>query len=347
MKNRVLHFKAPPRILTAASAVGGEEHNGPLGAAFDFHDNSDRFGADTWEHAEAALGGTVFSLLLNRAGISHKDIGLLFAGDLENQCVASSEGLMPFGVPYLGLYGACSTCGEGLLCAAMALAHEQAPDYAAVVTTSHFCAAERQFRTPIEYGGQRPPTAQWTATAGGAFLLSKDKGRVQIPCVMAGRMIDSGIRDASNMGAAMAPAAADSLLTYLSEENATPYDFDAIITGDLAKEGSAILYELLKKEGVSIEERHFDCGKLLYDYQEQDVHAGASGCGCSAAVMAAHFFPKLKAGELKRVLFLATGALMSPSSLLQGGNICGIAPVVCLENVSQVSACTDDGCPIF
>ncbi|MBO7150428.1 MAG: hypothetical protein J6V82_01620 [Clostridia bacterium] len=169
---RVLSFDTPPRILCAASAVGGEEYNGPLGASFDFHDNTDRFGADTWEHAEAALSGTVFSLLLNRAKISHKEIGLLFAGDLENQCVASSEGLAPFGVPYVGLYGACSTCGEGLMAAATTLAHEGAPSLAAVVTTSHFCAAERQFRTPIEYGGQRPPTAQWTATAGGAFLLS-------------------------------------------------------------------------------------------------------------------------------------------------------------------------------
>ena len=333
---RILHFARPPRILSAASAVGGEEFNGPLGREFDFHDDSDRFGADTWEHAEAALSGTVFSLLLNRAKISHTDVGILFAGDLENQCVASSEGLAPFGIPYVGLYGACSTCGEALMAAATALAHKNAPSLAAAVTTSHFCAAERQFRTPIEYGGQRPPTAQWTATAGGAFLLSKDKGQVEIPSVMAGRLVDSGIRDASNMGAAMAPAACDSLLAYFFESNTTPYDYDAIITGDLAKEGSAILYELLKKEGVSIENRHFDCGKLLYDYGKQDVHAGASGCGCSAAVLAAHFYPKLKTGELKKVLFLATGAMMSPSSLLQGGNIFGIAPVVCLAHNASI-----------
>ena len=332
MKHSVVHFNSPPHILYAASAVGGEEKNGPLGRYFDFHDESDKFGGDTWEHAEANLASTVFSLLMNKANMDHRQIDLLCAGDLENQCVASAEGLMGFGVPYMGLYGACSTSGEGLIAAALALVASEM-QYAVAITTSHFCAAERQFRTPLEYGAQRSPTAQWTATAGGGFLLGKDGGKVKISSVMPGRMIDSGIRDASNMGAAMAPAAADSLLRFFDSTGETPYDFDAIITGDLAKEGASILCELLEKEGVSIKNRHFDCGMLLYDYDEQDVHAGASGCGCSASVLASYFFPRIQNGDFRRVLFLATGALMSPSSIFQGGNIVGIAPVVCLEGV--------------
>lgn len=319
-----------PRILAAASAVGGEEYHGPLGPLFDFHDESDRFGADTWEHAESRLSHTVFSLLLNRAHMDHRTPDVLFAGDLENQCVASHEGLGSFGVPYVGLYGACSTAGEGLMLAALALSVPGGPDTAAVVTTSHYCAAERQFRTPLEYGSQRAPTAQWTATAGGAFLLSRAEGDVAVEAVMPGRVVDAGLRDPSNMGAAMAPAVADSLLRYLGERGETIDAYDAVITGDLAKEGSFWLDDLLKKEGVLIKNRHFDCGTLLYDYEKQDVHAGASGCGCSAAVLAARFLPALRDGEFGRVLFVATGALMSPSSLLQGGHIAGIAPVVCL-----------------
>lgn len=334
MKNSVIIFKTPPRIVASASAVGGEEANGPLGKQFDFHDATDRFGGDTWEHAEANLAGTVFSLLLNKAKLDHRQVDMVFAGDLQNQCVASSEGLMGFGIPYVGLYGACSTCGEALLSASLALSVPEGIHHAVALTTSHYCAAERQYRTPLEYGAQRPPTAQWTATAGGGFLLTNERrGKVEIEAVMPGRIVDSGIRDANNMGAAMAPAVVDSLHRYFEARDERPSDYDAIITGDLAKEGSSILKKMLNEEGVSIDTKHFDCGKLLYDYEEQDVHAGASGCGCSAAVLSAHFMRKLEAGELRRVLFVATGALMSPTSLLQGGNIAGVAPVVCLHSV--------------
>lgn len=216
--------------------------------------------------------------------------------------------------------------------AALAVSSPWGVRYAVSLTTSHYCAAERQFRTPLEYGAQRPPTAQWTATAGGGFLVSKEKrGKVEIEAVMPGRIVDSGIRDAANMGAAMAPAVVDSLHRYFESRDERPSDYDAIITGDLAKEGSVMLEKMLNLEGVSVKNNHFDCGKLLYDYDTQDVHAGASGCGCSASVLAAHFLPMLEIGELRRVLFIATGALMSPSSLLQGGNIGGIAPVVCLR----------------
>lgn len=327
---KVTIFEKTPYILASSSVVGGEESNGPLGAEFDYHDQSDRFGADTWEHAEGKLAGLVFSLLMKKADFDHRQVDMLFAGDLQNQCVATSEGLMPYGIPYLGLYGACSTSGEGLLLSSLALSVPGGISHAVAITTSHFCAAERQYRTPLEYGSQRSPTAQWTATAGGGFLLGREPSSVAVEAVMPGRIMDSGLRDASNMGAAMAPAAADSLLCYLAERDERPSDYDAIITGDLAKEGSSILYELLEKEGVFIRDRHFDCGMLLYDYDKQDVHAGASGCGCSASVLAAHFLPQIRRGELRRVLFMATGALMSPSSLLQGGNIAGISPVVAL-----------------
>ena len=215
MKNSVILFRDPPRIVASASAVGAEEAKGPLGKQFDFSDLSDRFGGDTWEHAEACLSSTVFSLLMNKAKFDHRQVDMLFAGDLQNQCVASSEGLMGFGIPYVGLYGACSTCGEGLMQAALALSVPHGIRYAVSLTTSHYCAAERQYRTPLEYGCQRPPTAQWTATAGGGFLLTKEKrGWVEVEAVMPGRIVDSGIRDASNMGAAMAPAVVDSLHRY-------------------------------------------------------------------------------------------------------------------------------------
>ena len=327
----ILHLGQPVRIFSRASAVGHDEYRGPLGALFDFHDETDRFGADTWEKAEGELGRTVLNLALGRAGIPHTSLDLLFAGDLQNQCVASSGGLATFGLPYLGLYGACSTFVEGLLCASLALNGTQDLSRVGVVTTSHNCAAERQFRLPLEYGGQRPPTAQWTATAGGCALLERGEDGVCITAVMPGKMVDGGIRDAANMGAAMAPAVADTILRYFAESGDSPTDYDAIVTGDLGREGSAILSDLLAGKGVSLRDRHRDCGVMLYDPAYQDVHAGGSGCGCCASVTAAHFLPMLERGEIGRILLMATGALMSPSSIQQGGSIIGIAPLVVLE----------------
>ncbi len=350
-------------IEYTSSAVGHEEFFGPLGDLFDFHDESDRFGARTWELAESELGRITLNLALKKAGLRPSDVGIIFAGDLQNQCVATSQGLASFGIPYMGLYGACSTCGEGLLSSSVFLNSSPAVERAAVVTSSHNCAAERQFRTPIEYGGQRTPTAQWTATAAGAFILRRmetnekeisaipdenfsktnlsaiknakkpsETHTVYIDEVMVGKIVDGGVTDAGNMGAAMAPAAADSIETYLKESARTPEDFDAIITGDLGREGSEILCELLLSVGINIKKKHLDCGMLMYDFKRQDVHSGASGCGCSASVMASHFIPEMKKGKYKNVMFLATGALMSPSSIQQGGSIAGIAPVVVLRS---------------
>lgn len=324
----------PVRILSSVSAVGKQEYEGPFGKKFDFHDETDLFGADTWEHAEGNLSHTVFNLLCNKARVKPSEIDLLFSGDLQNQCVASSEGHVAEKIPYFGLYAACSTLCEGLLLASLSLSANPDWERAAVVTTSHNCAAERQFRLPLEYGGQRPPTAQWTATAGGAYLLSKKEGGVRITEGMAGVMKDAGISDASNMGAAMAPAVLETLLSYFGESGKAPTDFDAILTGDLGHEGSAILLELAEEKGLSLRGKHLDCGALLYDRKTQDAHAGGSGCGCSASLHSAHFLPKLESGAYKRILFMATGALMSTGSIQQGGHIIGIAPLIALESAN-------------
>lgn len=332
---QVITLREPVGIFAYAAIGGKEEAEGPLGGALDHSDPSDRFGQKTWELAESELSHEVLSLALKRAHLSHKDLSFLFAGDLQNQCVASSCAHLENEVPFFGIYGACSTCTEGLVLAALTLSGCPDPLIAATVTTSHNSAAERQFRTPIEYGGQRPPTAQWTATAGGAFLVRKGGNAPMITRVMAGVMKDGGISDPFNMGAAMAPSAAASISSYLSLTNTTIADYDAIVTGDLGDEGSELLKILLSREGIRIEDKHLDCGKLLYDMKEKDCHAGASGCGCSAAVLAAKFLPALEKGDLKSILFLSTGALMSPSSVQQGKSIIGVAPVMELHAPSK------------
>ncbi len=331
-KKRIFHFEQPITVAQTATAVGCEEAKGPYGKHFDFHDDSDRFGAKTWELAEGEMARCALNLALKKRAISHEEVDLLFAGDLQNQCMASSAGLYSFGIPYIGLYGACSTSVEGLLMASFSMNAQKEFVRTAVVTSSHTCAAERQFRLPIEYGGQRTPTAQWTATAAGAFLLEREGGGACITAGMVGRAIDGGISDANNMGAAMAPAVCDSLLSYFEESGESVGDFDLIVTGDLGTEGSAILEVLCRDVGFSLKDRHFDCGANLYDLQKQDAHAGASGCGCAASMLAAYFVPKLARGEYSRLLVMATGALMSPSSVQQGGSIIGIAPVAILEH---------------
>ena len=288
---------------------------------------------NTWERAEEEMSRLALNTALNKAGISHKDLSIIASGDLQNQCVASSGGLFSFGAPYFGLYGACSTATESLIIAATYLSLTEDAVYGAAVTSSHNCAAERQFRTPLEYGGQRSPSAQWTATASGAFVLSKKPSNVKITAFMPGKIVDGYIKDASNMGAAMALAASDSILSFFSEES--PEDFDIILTGDLGRVGSDILHDLIKEGSenfIKLNSLHADCGTIIYDKKYQDVHAGGSGCGCSASVMAAYYIPKLSRGEIKKMALLSTGALMSPSSVLQGEHILGIAPLIVLEH---------------
>ncbi len=324
---KIISFKKNPPTFLSYAAVGGyEERRGPLGEKFDFCDDTDRFGMPTWELAEGEMGRISLNLAMNKRHMNPGELDALFAGDLENQCVASSGGLYSFGIPYVGLYSACSTCTEALLLLSTFISCTDI-SCGATVTTSHNSAAERQFRTPIEYGGQRTPTAQWTATAAGAFILGRG-GRVKILDGMIGKIVDGLVSDASNMGAAMARAAFDSVYNYFAISGKSPRDFDHIVTGDLGSVGSLLFEELIKKELPACEGRHLDCGNLLYDSKNADIHSGASGCGCSASVLASHFLPQLESGKLKNILFLSTGALMSPSSVLQGENILGIAPVI-------------------
>ena len=325
---KIISFERKPYIVSSASVGGREEKNGPLGNYFDLTDESDRFGKDTWEKAEGEMGRISLSLALKKANLDPDEIDALFAGDLENQCVASSGGLYSFGIPYIGLYSACSTCTEALLLLSSMISSGQITT-GATVTTSHNSAAERQFRTPIEYGAQRTPTSQWTATAAGAFVLSsRIKSNIYINDGMIGKIVDGLTTDGSNMGAAMSRAAVDTVYTYLSLKNKDAEEFDAIFTGDLGKIGSEIFRDMIKKDFPYAAKIHEDCGTLLYDMNKKNVNAGASGCGCSASVLSTYVLPRVESGKFKNILFLSTGALMSPSSILQGENILGIAPIL-------------------
>ncbi len=323
-------------ILSAAAVVGGKEHAGPLGAHFDFFNNTDRFGENTWEKAESEMQRMALAAALDKASLSSSDVEMLFAGDLLNQCTGSSYGLLSYDIPYLGLYGACSTSAEGLLLASAMVGAGYA-NMAAAVTSSHNAAAERQFRTPLEYGGQRPPTGQWTVTGAGAFILTSheaasERALAHISASLAGIVVDAGVTDAANMGAAMAPAALSTLERYLAASQTAVADYDLIVTGDLGWEGSRILCDLATASGIDLSPRHNDCGKMIFSRAIQDTHSGGSGCGCSAVVLASYLLPKLQCGELRRMLYMATGAMMSPDSVKQGQSIPGIAHLICLES---------------
>ena len=321
-----LAFERPPALLGQAAVGGKREAQGPLGADLDKTFGDTSLGMDTWEQAEAQLQKEAVALALARAGLKPEDLDLIFAGDLLNQCISSTFGVMGYQVPFLGQYGACSTMAQALLLAALAV-ESGAARQAAAVTSSHFCSAERQFRLPLEYGGQRSPTAQWTATAAGCAVVGLS-GRVKVRGGLVGKIVDLGVKDPANMGAAMAPAAADSITRYLRDTGTSPGDYDGIFTGDLGAVGTALLYQLLAEEGVHLQRVHDDCGLLLYDRQRQDVHAGGSGCGCSAAVLCGHLLKRMEQGELGDILFCATGALMSPTSQQQGQSILGVCHVV-------------------
>ena len=336
-KNRKIIDTSGAVIISSASAVGGKEFEGPLGSCFDFHDPDDRFGQKTFEKSESEMQRLVLASAIGKCSLSPNDLDALFAGDLLNQCVSSAYGLLEYDIPYFGLYGACSTAAEGMMLSSIFVSKEIA-DYAAAVTSSHNAAAERQYRNPLEYGGQRTPTAQWTVTGAGAFVISR--GSVVQPnqvlaCVedvFPGIVVEKGVTDAANMGAAMAPAACDTLLNYFEASGTSPEDYDMVISGDLGQEGQIILGELLAASGISASERLFDCGMMIYDAESQDVHSGGSGCGCSAVVMASHILPKMKKGEISNILFYGTGAMMSPSSLKQGMPIPAVAHLLHLRS---------------
>ena len=313
-------------IEGAASVVGKNESEGPLGACFDMRCADDYFGEKTWEKAESEMQRRAFALALKKSKAELCDIGALFAGDLLNQCTASAYGLLEYRVPFFGLYGACSTSVEGLILASVYRSAGCAKR-TAVTVSSHYCSAERQFRSPVEYGAQRSPTAQWTVTGAGAFILG-DNGKAVIRAALPGRVIDKGINYASNMGAAMAPAAADTLARFFNESGSLPSDYDLIVTGDLGYEGGAILCDLMLSSGYDIRNNYTDCGMLIYSRSNDDKHAGGSGCGCAATVSASYLLPKIESGELGNILLMATGAMMSPMSVMQGQSIPAIAHLV-------------------
>ena len=318
---------AKPAVIAAHAAVGGKkEGEGPLAAGFDELRADNNFGQAGWEAAETQLQLQAARLCLKKAQTTEKEVSLALAGDLQAQCTASNYALRALGIPYAGLFGACSTMAEALGLGA-ALCSAGMADALLAMASSHFCAAERQFRTPLSYGAVRTPTAQWTATAAGACLLRPTGEGVGIRAVTFGRVQDYQIKDINNMGAAMAPAAAATLLRYLHDTHSAPQDFGTIYTGDLGQVGSQLFRELLAAEGLLIK-NHVDCGCILYDAEEQTVKSGGSGAGCCAAVLCSHILPKLERKSTRRVLFLATGALMSQTTFLQKESIPAIAHLV-------------------
>ncbi|MEE1280151.1 MAG: stage V sporulation protein AD [Oscillospiraceae bacterium] len=335
-KGSTIFFEKPPVVRGYASVVGKKEAAGPLREHFDVICMDSFLGQKTFEKAEAQLQNTAVSRALKKAGINAEDVGYVMGGDLLNQCISSSYGLRDFGIPFLGLYGACSTMSESLGLAAVLCAAGAAENCAAV-SSSHFCSAERQFRFPLNYGGQRTPTAQWTVTGAGSVVVSR-QGEAAMPHIRAvtfGKIEDLGITDINNMGAAMAPAAASTLAAFFRDSESNPSDYDLILTGDLGKLGSDLLIRLLMDNNINIAERHNDCGKMIYDIEKQDVHSGGSGCGCSASVLCSKILRDISAGRLKKVLFMATGALMSTVSVQQGESIPGVAHLVYLSNSAE------------
>lgn len=330
-------------ILSASSVVGKKEHDGPLGDKFDFYSNTDKFGMDTWEHAEAEMQRIALASALGKTNLKETELGVLFSGDLLNQCSSSSNGLLMYDVPYFGLYGACSTIAEGLILAST-LVSAEIFDTAAAVTSSHNAAAERQFRTPIEYGGQKPPTGQWTVTGSGAFIMASEsflqghptaKGLAKISHVMPGIVVERGIKDANNMGAAMAPAAEHTLCRFFKASNTSPEDYDLIVTGDLGWEGGRILCELMRDNGIELGNRYNDCGMMMFSKHTQDTHSGGSGCACSATVLASYLLPRIAKHQIERMIIIGTGALMNPDTIKQGDPIAGVAHLLCIENIAR------------
>jgi len=345
-----ISFTDPVYIQSAASVVGSKEGSGPLKEYFDMICEDSMFGEKTWESAESTMQKEAATLAIGKAGLTPRDIRMVFAGDLLAQTIASSFGIAEMGIPFYGLYGACSTMGESLSLGAIAVS----AGYGAHIlcaTSSHFATAEKEFRFPLGYGSQRPLSATWTVTGSGACVigakppcscslpgsspLAHTNGYAAITGITTGKVIDFGFHDSLNMGGCMAPAACDTIYRNFCDFDRTPDDYDAIFTGDLGAVGKRILLDLLKEKGYDIESIYQDCGLLIFDGETQDTHSGGSGCGCSASVLAAYILPELAKGTWKKVLFVPTGALLSKTSFNEGDSIPGIAHAVVLEHVSK------------
>ncbi len=327
LSDGTIKLKNAVSVISSAAAVGKMEGDGPLGRCFDYVSEGAELGEKTWEKAESKLQQYAFDFALRKGNLIKDDIDFIFAGDLLNQCTGSAYGQRDSQLPFVGLYGACSTMAESLALASL-FADNSLGAISAAITSSHFCSAERQFRFPLNYGGVRPPTAQWTATASGCCIVGKNDEPPYIKSVTIGKIVDMGEKDANNMGAAMAGAAYDTISRHLKNSGKTISDYDAVFTGDLGQVGSGILADLFRKTGTDISLVHHDCGLMLYDRDVQDVHAGGSGCGCSASVLCAHILPEIKNGRYKNILFAATGALMSTTAVQQGESIPGISHAV-------------------
>lgn len=320
-------FSIPPTIVSWASVAGKRESEGPLKAYFDLTNKDAYWGQTTWEQAEKRMQQLALETALTKAGLDKKDLGLVFSGDLLNQCIGSSFTLRNTGIPHLGLYGACSTMAESLLLASMAVGGGFS-DNVIALTSSHFASSERQYRFPLGYGGQRPPTSQWTVTGSGAALVASSGRGPKITGCTIGTITDLGIKDANNMGAAMAPAALATIKAHFEDFGVTAKDYDLIVTGDLGQLGKDILLTLAQKEGLQIGGKLADCGTLLFDNLKQDVHSGGSGCGCSAITLCGYLLDQLHKRKMNKILFCGTGALLSPTSSQQGLPIPGVCHAV-------------------
>ncbi len=328
---QTIEFENPISVLSTAAIAGKREGTGPLAQFYDKILEDAGWDEETWEKTESKMQRYALSRALEKAKLDPKDIDCLYAGDLLNQCASSNYAFRDFGIPFLGVYGACSTMAETIGLASVMLDGGGA-NYCGAVTSSHFCTAERQYRFPLEYGGQRTPTAQWTVTGSGCVLLGTNKGNLpRVTHFTVGKIEDAGIKDAANMGAAMAPAAAESIYTHLKDTNRTPEDYDLILTGDLGTVGKSILLDLLPKKGCDINNYHKDCGCMVFDTRDRDVHAGGSGCGCGAITLCGYIMDMFRAKKLNRILFVGTGALMSPTASLQGESIPSVAHGIVLE----------------
>ena len=324
-------YENPPFIVSSGSVVGKKESEGPLGELFDQMDETDLFGEETWELAESQMQHKACLLALEKAKKDPKEVRFLYGGDLLRQGIATSMGAEALQIPLFGLFGACSTSGEALALSSMCVAADYA-DYVLAVTSSHFGSAEKEFRFPLGYANQRPLSSQWTVTGSGAFLVGKEHSHVRIAGITVGKIVDYGLKDSQNMGACMAPAAADTIAQHLKDFGRKESDYDKIFTGDLGCVGQSILFDLMRKKGKDIKPNHADCGMLIFDQKKQKTNAGGSGCGCAAVTLSAYILPKIASGEWERVLFVPTGALMSTVSFNEGESVPGIAHGIVLEH---------------
>ena len=334
---QTIKFDSAPYILETSSIVGPKEAEGPLAKYFDQCLEDEFWGEKTWEKAESKIIKENVNALVAKSGIASTDIDYCFAGDLLNQCISSSFGLRETNIPFFGIFGACSTFAEGI-CLGSTFVDAHAANNVICATSSHFCSAEKQFRFPLELGNQRPQSAQWTVTGSGAVILSSNsygKTCPRITCITPGKIVDMGVKDANNMGAAMAPAALDTLITHLKDTGRKPSYYDVILTGDLGYVGKEILTELAETKGYNIKNNYDDCGVLIFDKEKQDTHSGGSGCGCIATVFSGYFYQMLKEKRINKLLLIATGALMNSTSSQQGESIPGIAHAVAIENLEK------------